>query len=123
MATTARALPGNMQAGEFLKFLKFRPNEERWQLIEGVAIMMNPPKLVHQLIALNLRDLLMQAMGRKGLDLFVLHESGVCVPGATHFRPRPDLAAPKNYRRLSFLASWRNRQVGPRSQLLKSRVS
>ena len=35
MAAPARAFSGNMQAGEFLKFLKNRPKEERWQLIEG----------------------------------------------------------------------------------------
>jgi len=91
MAAPARAFSGNMQAGEFLKFLKTRPKEERWQLIEGVAVMMNPPTLVHQVIALNLRDLLKAALERKGLDLLVVNESGVRVPGVTHFLPRPDV--------------------------------
>src|SRR5215212_8431142 len=58
MAEAARDYSGNMQAGEFLRFLKSRPKEERWQLVEGVAIMMNPPRMRHQQIALNLRDLL-----------------------------------------------------------------
>jgi Uma2 family endonuclease len=91
MAASARVLSGNMQAGEFLKFLKTRPKEERWQLIEGVAVMMNPPTLAHQVIALNLRDLLKQALERKGLDLLVVNETGVRVPGLTHFLPRPDV--------------------------------
>src|SRR5579862_5541711 len=91
MAAHAHAFSGNMEAGEFLKFLKTRPNEERWQLVEGVAVMMNPHTLVHQVIALNLRDLLKAAIERKGLDLTVVHESGVRVPGVTHFLPRPDL--------------------------------
>jgi Uma2 family endonuclease len=91
MAAPARALSGNMQAGEFLKFVKTRPKEERWQLIEGVAVMMNPPTLAHQVIALNLRDLLKGALERKGLDLIVVNECGVRVPGVTHFLPRPDV--------------------------------
>jgi hypothetical protein len=61
-----------MQAGEFLKFLKSRPKEERWQLVAGVAVMTNPPTLVHQVIALNLRDLLKEALDRKGRDLLVV---------------------------------------------------
>ena len=32
---------------EFLAFLKQRPARERWQLIDGEPIMMNPPKLRH----------------------------------------------------------------------------
>jgi len=91
MAASARTFSGNMQAGEFLNFLKTRPKEERWQLIEGVAVMMNPPTLAHQLISLNLRDLLKEALLRKGLELLVLVESGVRVPGLTKFQPRPDV--------------------------------
>jgi Uma2 family endonuclease len=91
MAAPARAFSGSMQAGEFLTFLKGRPKEERWQLVEGVAVMMNPPTLAHQVIALNLRDLLKEGLVRKGLDLLVVNESGVKVPGVTHFMPRPDV--------------------------------
>jgi Uma2 family endonuclease len=91
MTAPARAFSGNMEAGEFLKFMRTRPKEERWQLIEGVAVMMNPPTLVHQLVALNFRDLIKEALARKGLDLIVLVESGVRVRGVTKFRPRPDV--------------------------------
>ena len=83
MAAPARAFSGNMQAGEFLKFLKTRPKEERWQLVEGIAVMMNPPTVVHQVIALNLRDLLKEALQRKGLDLLVVNKIGARVPGVT----------------------------------------
>ena len=47
MTASARAHSGNMEACEFPRFLKSRPKEERWQLVEGVAIMMNPPTLAH----------------------------------------------------------------------------
>ena len=91
MNAPARALSGDMQVGEFLKFVKPRPKEEYWQLIEGVAIMMNPPRLAHQAIARNLCDLLQRALARKAPDLVVLQEIGVRVPGVTNFLPRPDV--------------------------------
>jgi Uma2 family endonuclease len=91
MAAPARAFPGDMLVEEFLSFLKFRPKEEYWQLVEGVAIMMNPPRLVHQLIAMNLRDLIHDALRVQRLDFLVLNEIGVRVRGVTNFLPRPDV--------------------------------
>jgi Uma2 family endonuclease len=91
MPAPAQAFPGDMQIGEFLAFLKHRPKEEYWQLVEGIAIMMNPPTMAHQVIGLNLRDLLQQALGAQELDLLVVNEVGVRVPGVTNFLPRPDL--------------------------------
>jgi Uma2 family endonuclease len=91
MAAPAHAFPGDMQIGEFLGFLKHRPKEEYWQLVEGIAIMMNPPTQVHQVIGLNFRDLLQKAIEIRGLDLLVLNESGLRVPGVANFLPRPDV--------------------------------
>ena len=91
MPAPARALSGDMLIDEFLKFAKTRPKGEYWQLIEGVAIMMNPPTMVHQVVALNLRDLLKEALGAQELDVFVVNEIGVRVPGVTNFLPRPDV--------------------------------
>jgi Uma2 family endonuclease len=91
MAAPARALSGDMLIREFLAFLRHRPKEEYWQLVEGVAIMMNQPRLVHQLIAMNFRDLIKEALGVQGHDLLVLTEIGVRVPGVTNFLPRPDV--------------------------------
>jgi Uma2 family endonuclease len=80
-----------MTAGEFLKFVKFRPNEERWQLVEGVARMMNPPTYVHLVIALNLNYLLSEGLERQGLDLLVVNDGGVRMRSAPDFLPRPDV--------------------------------
>jgi Uma2 family endonuclease len=91
MAAPARAFPGDMLINEFLKFARARPKEEYWQLVEGVAVMMHPPMLVHQLIAMNLRDLIKEALEAQGLDLLVLNEIGVRMPGVTNFLPRPDV--------------------------------
>ena len=54
-------------------------------------MMMNPPTLVHQIIALNLCDLLKEALERKGLSHLALHEIGVRIPGVANFLPRPDV--------------------------------
>jgi len=92
MAAPAHDLSGNLQVREFLGFLKFRPKEEYWQLIDGVAVMMDSPTLVHQIIALNLVSLLEASFVRKGLNCLALHEIGVRIPGVAKFLPRPDVA-------------------------------
>src|SRR6266568_391373 len=91
MAAPALAGSAPIQVAEFLGFLKFRPDEERWQLVEGTAIMMNPPTLAHQVIAMNLSQLLIRALERKRLDLLVVNEAGVRVPRVADFLPRPDV--------------------------------
>ena len=40
---------GKFSVEEFFALIESRPEEERWQLIDGVAMMMPPPTLVHQL--------------------------------------------------------------------------
>ena len=45
---------GKFSVEEFFALMESRPEEERWQLIDGVAMMMPPPTLVHQRIASNL---------------------------------------------------------------------
>jgi Uma2 family endonuclease len=37
---------GKFSVEEFLALAETRPQEERWQLIDGVAMMMPPPTLV-----------------------------------------------------------------------------
>ena len=50
----APAFSGSMDVDEFMAFLETRPDEERWDLIEGVAVMMAPPSVAHQRIVYNL---------------------------------------------------------------------
>ena len=45
---------GKFSVEEYFALIESRPEEERWQLIDGVAMMMPPPTRVHQLIASNL---------------------------------------------------------------------
>ena len=88
----APALSGTMDVEEFMAFLETRPNGERWDLIEGVAVMMAPPSFAHQRIAHNLCNLLMGAFVARGLDLFAYIGVGVRTRGVRNFQPEPDVA-------------------------------
>ena len=46
----------------FRAFYDGRPDEERWELIDGVPMMMAPPTFVHQRIASNLERLFNDAL-------------------------------------------------------------
>jgi len=83
--------PGTMDVEEFQAFIETRPKGERWQLIEGVAIMMNPPTYVHQRISLNFSMLLNAAFAAQKSDLFAYIEVGVRAPNVNNFQPRPDI--------------------------------
>jgi Uma2 family endonuclease len=41
-------------ADQFLDFYMTRPDGERWQLVDGLPMMMTPPTFDHQKIAKNL---------------------------------------------------------------------
>src|SRR6266545_2125606 len=73
----ARPLSGTMDVDEFMAFLEMRPKEERWHLIEGCAVMMSPPSLAHQRIALNLCELLNRGFAAQGSDLYAYHEVAI----------------------------------------------
>jgi Uma2 family endonuclease len=87
----APALPGTMDVDEFMAFLETRPDEERWELVEGVAVMQAPPTYAHQRIAYNLCELLNSAFARNRLDLFAYPRAGVRSPGVRNFQPEPDV--------------------------------
>jgi Uma2 family endonuclease len=96
----ARPVSGTMDVDEFMGLLSTRPKEERWHLIEGVAVMMNPPSVAHQRIALNLCELLNRAFASHHRDLFAYHEIAVRLPGVVNFQPEPDVVvagAPAGY--------------------------
>ena len=89
----APALPysGTMDVDEFMAFLDTRPKEERWDLIEGIAVMMAPPSLAHQRIAWNLCELLNRAFAAQRSRLFAYHEIAIRLPGVLDFQPEPDV--------------------------------
>ena len=87
----ARAYSGSMDVDEFMAFLETRPKEERWHLIEGIAVMMATRSLAHQWIALNLCELLNRAFAMQSRDLFAYHEIAIRLPGVVNFEPEPDV--------------------------------
>jgi Uma2 family endonuclease len=99
LATSRSALPGAADAAsrglwtvdQFLTFHASRPEDERWQLVDGLAMMMVPPTRVHQKLGKNLLFLLDRALAKERPDLEVYYELGLHVPGADDFFPMPDL--------------------------------
>jgi len=87
----ARHYPGTMDLTEFMGFLEMRPKEERWHLIEGFAVMVAPPSLAHQRIALNLCELLNREFVAQHRDLYAYHEIAIRLPDVINFQPEPDV--------------------------------
>jgi Uma2 family endonuclease len=80
-----------MDVDEFMALLETRPHGERWDLIDGVAVMMAPPSVAHRRIAHNLCNLLGSSFAARRLDLFAYIGIGVRTPGITNFQPEPDV--------------------------------
>src|SRR5687767_13820329 len=89
--TPAPPLSGTMNVDEFMAFLETRPHGERWELIEGVAVMMAPASYAHQRICLNLASLLNNALAVSGIDAFAYVNVGVRNPSLRNFQPLPDV--------------------------------
>jgi Uma2 family endonuclease len=87
----ARPYSGTMDVDEFMAFIEMRPKEERWDLIEGVAVMMASPTLAHQRIARNFSELLNDAFAAHGSNLFAYREIAIRLPGVLNFQPEPDV--------------------------------
>jgi Uma2 family endonuclease len=83
---------GKFSVEEYFALIESRPEEERWQLIDGVAMMMPPPTLVHQRIASNLAFELNTHFRSHRPELFAFQEVGLIVPEAELFRPEADVA-------------------------------
>ena len=83
---------GKFSVEEFFALIESRPEEERWQLIDGVGMMMPPPTLVHQRIASNFALELNTHFRAHRPELFAFQEIGLIVPEAELFRPEADVA-------------------------------
>lgn len=85
--------PGKLTAEEFLEFIRDRPREERWQLVDGEAfVMMSPARLPHQRIAANLMLLLNAALQGRRPDLVAMQEVAVRVDDFPDFLAVADAA-------------------------------
>jgi Uma2 family endonuclease len=93
MAGVTQRNPPRLSIELFRAFYATRPDEEQWQLIDGVAIMMTPPTLAHQCIATNLQFLLFQGLKRHAPMLTAFQRLGVNLgPSVEDYDPEPDVA-------------------------------
>jgi Uma2 family endonuclease len=76
----------------FRGFLEGRPEEERWELIDGLPVMMAPPTKAHQRIASNLERLLNDALEAQGSPWAAYQGIGVNLgPRIQYYDPEPDV--------------------------------
>ncbi len=80
-----------MDVDEFMVFLETRSHKERWDLIDGTAVMMAPPSYAHRRIAWNLCELLNRAFAARKRDLFAYMGTAIRSPGVRNFQPAPDV--------------------------------
>jgi Uma2 family endonuclease len=91
-ATQAMSEPHDqMTIREFLAFTETRPDEERWELIEGVPALNASPVNVHQIIVLNISTRLMLHKERTRADWVPSLGIGTIVPASPNSLPQPDL--------------------------------
>ena len=81
---------GRMSGAEFRAFLARRPDNERWELLGGVAMMMTPPTIAHNQIASNLEQLLNQGLAHHAPSLLATQRPGLDL-GEGDYRPEPDV--------------------------------
>jgi Uma2 family endonuclease len=81
-----------LSVASFRAWLASRPDEEHWELIEGVPMMMTPPNRRHQRIASNLEAMLNAALKRHNPLLAAYHDIGVNIVSTVPYDPEPDVA-------------------------------
>jgi Uma2 family endonuclease len=69
-----------------------RPEEEKWELIDGVPMRSPPPTLVHQRIASNLAALLNETLQLVKPEWQADRDISLLVPGDEKYSPAPDVA-------------------------------
>ena len=92
MNTHARLAPEDqMTIEEFLAFTATRPDEERWELIEGRPVMNPSPVQIHQIVASNIVSCLMRYKLEAGATWIPLLGVGTRVPISPNSLPQPDV--------------------------------
>ena len=76
---------------QFHAFRDERPKEEKWELIDGVPMMMPPPTLMHQRIARNLETVLNAHLQGTKPEWQADREVGVWLKGDEKYNPEPDV--------------------------------
>ena len=90
-ARTKLAPEQRMTIEEFLAFTDTRPEEERWELVEGVPVLNPSPIDYHQIIVTNISGYLWRFKVEQGAPWFPLIGTGTRVPASEHSLPQPDV--------------------------------
>jgi Uma2 family endonuclease len=90
-ARTKLAPEEQMTIEEFLAYTDTRPDGERWELIEGVAVMNPSPVEFHQVIVANILTHLMLHKQRTGASWLPMPGVGTRVPVSPRSLPQPDV--------------------------------
>jgi Putative restriction endonuclease len=80
-----------MSGSEYRAFQATRPDNERWELVGGVPMMIARPTLTHNLIATNLQMLLDEALEQHAPSMLAVQRPGLEVATSDH-KPEPDVA-------------------------------
>ena len=83
--------PKQMTIEEFLAFTDTRPQEEHWELIEGVPVLGPSPTDYHQLVVTHIVTFLMRAKVEKNASWLPMIGTGTKVPASTRSLPEPDV--------------------------------
>jgi Uma2 family endonuclease len=93
MTGAAARNPSLWTADFFRSWTESRPDEERWELIDGTAILMTPPTLAHQRIGSNLERLLNDALEKHDPTRLAFQRLGIDLkPEVDNYHPEPDVA-------------------------------
>jgi Uma2 family endonuclease len=80
-----------MTIEEFLAFTDTRPEEERWELIEGVPVLNPSPIDYHQIVVTNISGFLWRFKAERNPPWLALIGTGTRVPVSAHNLPQPDV--------------------------------
>jgi Uma2 family endonuclease len=89
--TLRDARADRLSGTEFRALQWDRPEHERWELIDGVPMMMVPPTIIHNLIASNLDRLLNDALGPHDPSRIATQRAGLEL-GSEQCKPEADVA-------------------------------
>jgi Uma2 family endonuclease len=92
MAGVLRKNAPILSVPSFRAWLSSRPDEEHWELIEGIPVMMTPPNRRHQRIASNLEALLNAALKRHDPRFAAYQAIGINIVSTVPYDPEPDVA-------------------------------
>lgn len=83
--------PRQMTLEQFQAFYTDRPEHEKWELINGVVIMMTPPTLIHQRMSGNLETMLNHRLAQVRPGWWADCEIGILAPEDRITNPEPDV--------------------------------